>query len=189
MKLLEHNTHNDIIFELKYTWIRLVTFSISRLIKLLLITHKSICLDYISINSTESNIHSLCSGKLLGWYFSSNFSLEVRILSFSLYQRSQYLADWDVKIIIATIFFAYFFYHCESLFWVLMIALMIILVTEFRLCPAQMFLSEQCHDGTRDGEVCSCRLCPTPVWFQLLSAVLLPTCKQGADYSENFYCV
>lgn len=50
MKLLKHNTRNDIIFELKFTWIRLMTFSISRLIKLLLITHKSICLDYISIN-------------------------------------------------------------------------------------------------------------------------------------------
>ena len=41
-------------------------------------------------------------------------------------------------------------------FWVLMIALMTILVTEFWLCPTQMFLSEQGHNGSRDEEVCSC---------------------------------
>ena len=49
-------------------------------------------------------------------------------------------------------FFCFFFYHCESL----MIALMTILMTEFRLCPTQMFLSEQGHSGSRDEEVCSC---------------------------------
>lgn len=136
---------------------------------------------------TESNIYFLCSGKLLCWHFSSGFILEVRVLSFSLYRRSQYLADEEVKIIIATFFF--FFFIVKVFFWVLMIALMTILVTEFRLGPTQMFLSEQGHNGTRDEEVCSCRLCLTPVWFELLSAVVLPTCKQAADYHEIFYCV
>lgn len=139
---------------------------------------------------TESNIHFLCSGKLLCWHFSSSFILEVRVLSLSLYRRSQYLADEEVKIIIATnFFFCFFFIIVKVFFWVLMIALMTILVTEFRLCPTQMFLSEQGHNGTRDEEICSCRPCLTPVWFELLSAVALPACKQGADYHEIFYCV
>lgn len=91
--------------------------------------------------------------------FSSSFILEVRFLSFSLYQRSQYLADLHVKIIIATIFLP-IFYHCESLFWVLIVAVTVILANEFQLCHAQILLLEQCDDGTGADEVCSCLALP-----------------------------
>lgn len=104
---------------------------------------------------TEATSTLLCSRKLLCWSFSSNFILEVRVLSFSLYQRSQYLADLDVKIMIAAVSVLSF---CKSR--VLMILLMIILVTEFLLCHAQMFLLEQCGDGMRAEAVCSCSALP-----------------------------